>query len=233
MLDLHLLAVARHLHLLPPAALLVTGKFDYARWNYRPVLGTIQRVRFAMVKSLLPEKRVPRLLEVGYGSGVFLAELSEHCTELFGLDVHPYHRPIAQVMARHGIRAQLQRGRAEALPFDSQSLDVVVATSTLEFVDDVERACQEVRRVLRPEGCFIVVTPGRSPLADAGLRLLTGRNARAEFGARRDAVRPALRRNFAVQTSLSFPTLGGSPLRLYDALRLSPGPDDAGAPRRA
>jgi ubiquinone/menaquinone biosynthesis C-methylase UbiE len=227
MLDLHLLAVARHLHLLPPAALLVTGKFDRARWNYRPVLGTIQRVRFAMVKSLLPQRRVPRLLELGYGSGVFLAELSEHCTELLGIDIHPYHRPIAQVLARQGVQAQLQCARAESLPFESQSMDIVVATSTLEFVDDVERACQEVRRVLRPSGCFVVVTPGRSPLADAGLTLLTGRSARAEFGARRDAVRPALRRSFQVQAALSFPSFGGVPLKLYDAMRLSP---DLGAP---
>jgi SAM-dependent methyltransferase len=232
MLDLHLLAVARHVHLLPPAALLVTGKFDHARWNYRPVLGTIQRVRFALVQSLLPGGRVPRLLELGYGSGVFLTELARHCDELYGIDIHPYHRQIADLMPRFGVRARLQRARAEALPFASGSLDVVVATSTLEFIDDIERACREVRRVLRPTGCFVVVTPGCSTLADAGLALLTGRNARAEFGARRDAIRPALRRNFGVQAALSFPSFGGSPLRLYDAMRLSPDPD-AGAPRRA
>jgi len=85
---------------------------------------------------------------------------------------------------------------------------------------DHERVCREVRLVLRPSGCFVVVTPGRSALADAGLRLLTGERARADFCSRRSAILPALRENFKVQMALSFPSFGGSRLRLYDALQL-------------
>ena len=109
MLDLKLLAASKQLQLLPPDALLHTGELDHADWNYRPVLGAIQRLRFTLVKSLLPEERVQRLLELGYGSGVFLTELARHCAELFGIDVHPCNQEIMRLLSRYGVRAQLHR----------------------------------------------------------------------------------------------------------------------------
>jgi ubiquinone/menaquinone biosynthesis C-methylase UbiE len=199
-----------------------TGKVDCADWNYRLTLGWVQRARFHLVTSLLPDAGASRLLELGYGSGVFLPELARRCTELYGVDVHPRNQEVMDILARSGVRAQLHVAGAETLPFDAHTMDVVVAVSSLEFMHDLDAACREVRRVLRPTGCLVVVTPGRSVLVDAGVKLLTGKSAREEFGSRRDHVLPTMRRHFRVERQLHYPPFGGSWLRFYDALRLTP-----------
>jgi ubiquinone/menaquinone biosynthesis C-methylase UbiE len=216
------LAPPGHFTLLPRRALVATGRFDHAGWNYLPVLGTIQRVRFGLVEALLPETRVSHLLELGYGSGVFLPGLAERCDTLHGIDVHDQNRAVMEILARSGVRAELRVAGAEALPFADRTMDLVVAVSSVEFFSDLDAACHEVRRVLRRQGRFVVVTPGRSPLVDAGLKVLTGQSAGSDYGARRECVLPTLSRHFTVEREVHFPPLGGRMLRLYDALRLAP-----------
>jgi SAM-dependent methyltransferase len=61
----------------------------------------------------------------------------------------------------------------EALPFASQSLDLVVLPHVLEFADDPHLVLREVDRVLRPEGRVIV--SGFNPVSLWGARQLLGR----------------------------------------------------------
>jgi methylase of polypeptide subunit release factors len=93
------------LHLLPERALLVTGAVDHADWNYRPVLGRIQRLRFALVRSMLQSSHAKRLLEIGYGSGVFFPELAKRADHLHGIDPHPFAADITKILLQHGVRA--------------------------------------------------------------------------------------------------------------------------------
>ena len=207
------------LHLLPEEVLVKTGPVDHADWNFRPFLGQIQRRRFQLIRSLLPKKRVGRLLEIGYGSGVFLPELSRHCEELHGIDVHESHAQIAATLAKLGITARLQRAGAEALPFDDGYFDCLVAVSSLEFVPDIGAAVHEIERVLSPQGRLILVTPGHSKMLDLGLRVLTGESARNDYGERRQALRPTLLSTFAIDRTRSFPPFAGSK-GMYQALAL-------------
>ena len=41
------------LHLLPEEVLIKTGPVDHADWNFRPILGSIQRSRFRLMLDLL------------------------------------------------------------------------------------------------------------------------------------------------------------------------------------
>jgi ubiquinone/menaquinone biosynthesis C-methylase UbiE len=210
--------------LLPREALVKTGPVDHADWNYRPVLGYIQRLRFRIILALLGERRYPRLLEVGYGSGVFMPELATRCDELFGIDVHPHPAEVTEALAKHGVTARLFSGSAASLAFEDQSFDALVAVSCLEFIDDFPAACREMKRVLRPGGVLVAVTPGSSPLVDFGLKVLTGKSARTDFEDRRLRVLPMLRGQFSVERQRTFPWLGGSLVRLYTGLRLCPLP---------
>ena len=210
------------LDLLPPEALVATSEVDHARWNYSGVVSYIQRTRFRLALSLLADIRCERLLEIGYGSGVFMPELKRHCEELFGIDPHERSSEVAQSLAGHGVTARLFQGPAQEMPFDDDSFDVVVVVSALEYVEALDQACEEVKRVLRPGGKFIVITPGHSPLLDVGLKLLTGESAEQNYGNRRKSLQPALTSHFAIDKRLDFPRLGGRLVRLYTALRLTP-----------
>jgi len=209
----------RDLQILPLEDLVKTGPVDLAVWNYRPVLGWIQRLRFRLVLALLPSTKGRRLLEVGYGSGVFLRELARHTEEVFGIDIHERVPEVTAVLARHGVLASLVSGSVESLPFPDAHFDRIVAVSSLEFVDDLDAACRELHRVLSADGSFVVVTPGQSPLIDAGLRFLTGRSAEGDFAGRRERILPTLARHFTVDAERHFPPLVPG-VRLYTALRL-------------
>jgi len=60
----------------------------------------------------------------------------------------------------------------DALPFDSQSLDLVVLPHALELARDPHRTLREVERVLRPEGRVVIV--GFNPTSLWGLRQRLG-----------------------------------------------------------
>lgn len=208
------------MELLPRAALIRTSKVDRADWNFRPLLGVLQRTRFRLVCDLLRGRRYSRLLEVGYGSGVFMPELRRHCDEIYGLDVHDKQDEVAEVLSHHGLAASLHSGSVTAMPFASAWFDCIVAVSALEYVDDMEAACREMRRVMRPGGTLVVVTPGESRLLDFGLKLLTGEDAWDNYADRRRRLIPTLQRHFACETRTISPRWVGTLVPMYNALRL-------------
>ena len=67
----------------------------------------------------------------------------------------------------------------DALPFDSQSLDLVVLPHTLELARDPHQTLREVERVLMPEGRVVII--GFNPTSLWGMRQQTGR-ARRRLG---------------------------------------------------
>ena len=209
------------MNLLPLESLITTGPVDHADWSYRPLLSIVQRLRFRLVLALIGKRHCRRLLEIGYGSGIFLPELRRRCDELHGIDIHNHQNAVTEILAKHGVDATLVSGGAESLPFDDASLDCVVAISALEFVTNLDRVCAEVKRVLAPTGSFIVVTPGRSAVLDFGLKLLTGASAKDDFADRRATVLPAIERHFTIDRMIAVP-VGGSLFCLYRALRCVP-----------
>jgi SAM-dependent methyltransferase len=202
------------LRLLPREALVRTGPVDHADWNYRPLLGYVSRARFRLALSLLPE-RADAILEVGYGSGVFIPSLARRAARVAGFDVHAGNESVAAALRGHGVEADLRSGDGRALPFGDAEFDVVVAISALEFVEDLGGLCAEVARVLKPGGTFVVVTPGDAPPLDWALRLATGMDPRTEFGDRRSRVIPALRRAFRVEREAAFPPVLGTLVPVY------------------
>lgn len=213
---------SRSLKLLPPDALLKTGEVDHANWNYRPFLGTISRTRFRLALSLLPEGKVGRLLEVGYGSGVFMPELAERCEELYGIDIHPAPEQVMSLLAGFNVRARLYSGSVASMPFTDNFFDTIVAISSLEFIEDLGAACVEMKRVLAPGGFLVAITPGHSPVVDFGLKMLTGKSAKDDFGDRRQMILPTLQEHFTIARQIKSPAVGHSVVCLYTALKLSP-----------
>jgi len=208
------------LHLLPEEVLVKTGPVDHADWNFRPILGSIQRARFRLLLDLFADDRFERLLEVGYGSGVFMPELARRCRELYGIDVHEQTDQVAAALRKLEVSASLVSAGAEHMPYEDGFFDAVVAVSSFEFISNVDQACREIRRVLRPSGRFFVVTPGDSALVDLGLKILTGEDAKRDYGNRRKLVIPTLRRHFRVEKTRAIPT---SAFCLYRGFRLKLG----------
>ena len=108
------------------------------------------------------------------------------------------------------------------MPYPNGFFDCAVAVSSLEFVHDLEAASREIKRVLRPGGSFLFVTPGSSPILDLGLKILTGNDAKKDFGKRREIVVPTMERHFRFERKMTAPALLGSVVRLYLGVRCTP-----------
>jgi len=208
------------IRLLPKESLIRTSETDHADWNFRPFLGWIQRVRFQLIIQHLSGNHFQRLLEIGYGSGVFMPELVHYCDELYGIDPHPKNEDVAPILRKHEINASLFCGSAENMPFSANFFDCIVAVSTMEYVEDIRAASIEIHRILQPGGLFFLVTPSHNPFADFGLKILTREDAGTQYADRRHRLIPGLKEYFTVQERHSKYFLGVPLFQLYTSLKL-------------
>ncbi len=176
------------LRLPKPGHLPTTGPVDAIEQYFGGVTGLLLRRRLAWVRALLPREPLDRILEIGYGSGVFQYELCRTARVSVGIDVHPRAPAVRRRLAEDDVPSLLVQGDGGRLPFANGCFDAVILLSTLEFVPRPGRCLRESRRVLRPGGRLILLTPRELPLADRLWSLFSGRDATADFQTgRRDA----------------------------------------------
>lgn len=116
---------------------------EYDRWFV--VNKYAFRSELEAVKIVLPSRG--KGIEIGIGSGMFAEPLG--ITE--GIEPSPAMRERAR---QRNIKAI--DGVAEDLPYPDQSIDFVLMVTTVCFVDDIYRSFEEVYRILKHEGRFII-----------------------------------------------------------------------------
>jgi len=210
------------LNLLPEKYLIKTGEVDHGDWNFKPFLGIIMKARFRLIVRMLAKKSKGHLLEIGYGSGVFLPELAKHAHKIYGIDIHDKPNEVGEKLLEYNVKAELVSGGAEKMIWEDNSFDSILAVSALEFVSDLDAVCLEVKRTLKPNGSFMLVTPGKSPILDFGFNLLTGKSAKKDFGDRREIIMRMLLKHFKIKQELTYPEYGSSLIKLYTGLELEP-----------
>ena len=91
-----------------------------------------------------------RAVDAGCGTGFQTAILQELGYETLGVDLSP---GLLRVARRRCAGARLLQGDVEALPWRSETVDLVVSCgSTLSFVRHPDHALAEIERILRPGG---------------------------------------------------------------------------------
>ena len=103
-----------------------------------------------------------RVLEVGCGTGAMAERI--HALPGVTLVATDFSPRFVELTAARGVDAR--QADICYLPFEDDAFDVVFAGWMLYHVRDLERALNEVRRVLRPGGTFVTVTNGNDHLAD-------------------------------------------------------------------
>jgi ubiquinone/menaquinone biosynthesis C-methylase UbiE len=110
-----------------------------------------EKNRFAYLSELeAVRKHLPKTgkgLEIGSGTGRFAVPLGVE------LGVEPSSK-MREVSRKKGLQAV--EGVAEKLPFQKESFDFALMVTTICFVDDLDAAFKEARRVLKPGGCLVV-----------------------------------------------------------------------------
>lgn len=176
-----------------------TGEVDYYDWNYKFPIKYIQLYRFKRIIQLLGNERYPNLLEAGTGSGIFLPELARHCDHLYAIDIHNHFDQIDNLCEEYKITDyHLSTQSIDNTNFKNESFDAIVAVSVLEFVPDIQKAINEIKRILKKDGFFITICPMESKILDFFLSFHTRRPPKEESGNTRQHVSKLLEKNFKI-----------------------------------
>ena len=98
-----------------------------------------------------------KLLEVGFGQGTDLVQYSKSGAHVYGIDYTPHHVELAQLNFKlRGIQANLIQGDAAQLPYSDNEFDKIVSFGVLHHTPDTQKCFDEVHRVLKPGGEFVL-----------------------------------------------------------------------------
>ncbi|WP_067934268.1 class I SAM-dependent methyltransferase [Alicyclobacillus kakegawensis] len=100
-----------------------------------------------------------RVLDVATGAGHVALAFAPHVEQCVGIDLTDSMVEVATDFARErGIgNVHFATGDAEHLPFSAASFDLVTCRFAAHHFADVGRAVQEVARVLKPGGAFLLI----------------------------------------------------------------------------
>ncbi|MGA3097259.1 MAG: methyltransferase domain-containing protein [Bryobacteraceae bacterium] len=113
--------------------------------------------RYAFAARLARGKRV---LDAGCGAGYGSAELAQAALSVVGADRAAEAIDFARAAYRFP-NLDFERASCAALPHRAGVFDLVVAFEVIEHLEDWRGFLEEARRVLAPNGQFIVSTPNR------------------------------------------------------------------------
>lgn len=103
-----------------------------------------------------------RVVDIGAGTGAFAGQLAEHNAQVIGIEIDAEKVELARRAL--GGRARFETGRAEALPIDGASTDLVTVLYAWHHIPTElhAAAAEEIARVLKTGGTLFVAEPKTS-----------------------------------------------------------------------
>ena len=112
--------------------------------------------------SSLQIKEDSQILDIGCGGGGNIARLLKRCPNgtVTGIDyssvsVEKSKKVNAQAIQED--RCEVVEGSVASLPFEDEAFDMVTAFETIYFWPDIEHCFNEVKKVLKAGGTFVIV----------------------------------------------------------------------------
>jgi SAM-dependent methyltransferase len=119
----------------------------YEKWMRKPENQLAFQLEIRLLRDMLQPRAGESILDIGCGTGACLTAFLDMGLKVTGIDPSTYMLDIA--LSNAGNRVDLYRGFAEDLPFDDNSFNYACLFTSLEFVDDAQKALAEACRVAK------------------------------------------------------------------------------------
>ena len=122
------------------------------------------------IYDYLKDKEYKKLLDVGCGTGYLINMLSkDYEAEYTGLDLSP--EMIKQASSKNIKNASFIEGRSDEIPFPENTFDIVTCSQSFHHYPKTDKPMQEVKRVLKPGGLYILSDTGVGPFKMFGVKI--------------------------------------------------------------
>ena len=117
--------------------------------------------RLELAYSLLGNKKVDTVLDIGYGGGTFIPMLSKIGKKIYGIDTMPYPEKVCKILTKENLKANLVIGSIFKLPFKKNFFDRIVCISVFEHFKgkELNKAINAMYKILKPEGYLVLGFP--------------------------------------------------------------------------
>jgi len=118
--------------------------------------------------SLLDVQRHDRILEIGFGPGIAVKEISRLAVEGYVCGIDHSEEMLRQATRRNAAaiqtgRVDLRLASVDCLPVFAEPFDKVLAVNTIMFWNQTIDRLKELRRLMRPGGCIAIAHQPRGP----------------------------------------------------------------------
>ena len=112
------------------------------------------------------------ILDHGAGTGAVSNYILTHCNANISIKAVDICKPMLNKIENPVIEKIVST--VENLPFSNNSFDIIVSRQCLHYVDDLDIAFSEIRRVLKPNGVFVLcqIVPFESETKDFWIKMM-------------------------------------------------------------
>lgn len=135
---------------------------------YSPLYGYFMRKRLELAYSLLGNRKVNIILDIGYGGGTFIPMLSKIGKKVYGIDTMPYPEKVNKILKKENLKANLVVGSIFKPPFKENFFDRIVCVSVLEHFKgkELNNAIKVMYKILKPGGYLVLGFPTKNPISN-------------------------------------------------------------------
>lgn len=145
-----------------------------ARINLHNVYSVNKQGWFPWVFEQCHLKSGMKILEIGCGDGSLWLEnssklpsdISITLTDVSGGMLRDARRAISNSIQNDNVHFQYRVVDAQKIPFADEAFDLVIANHVLFYCENLDYVCEEVKRILKPDGIFLCSTYGQNHMKE-------------------------------------------------------------------
>lgn len=194
---------------------------NYSTSNYyKPIISYFYLKKIELGLKMLGKRKYQNLLDVGFGAGVILPELSRYADKIEGIDIHKNIAVIQEIIKNENLNnVHLQYGNVLNLSFLDNYFDAIWCLSTLEFIFDYKKALNEIKRVAKDNATIIIGFPLTNSLTDFAYSLIGFKNKNEHQNNQKELLEE-IEKNFQIIKKKFFPWWLPRCLRMYCVVKV-------------